>query len=44
VRALDHILHSDGITADRPRALQAGRSDHLAVAIELQVPEGVFGD
>ena len=44
VRALDHILYSDGITADPPRALAAGRSDHLAVAIELQMPEGVFAD
>ena len=44
VRALDHILYSDAITADPPRALAAGRSDHLAVAIELQMPEGVFAD
>lgn len=44
VRALDHILYSDSMIASAPRALAAGRSDHLAVAIELQVPERVFAD
>jgi len=38
VRALDHILCSDGIVADQPRAMVAGRSDHLAIALELSLP------
>jgi endonuclease/exonuclease/phosphatase family metal-dependent hydrolase len=39
VRALDHILCSAGLVADPPQALVAGRSDHLAVALELSIPE-----
>ncbi len=39
VRALDHILCSEGILADPPRALVAGRSDHLAIALEMSLPE-----
>jgi endonuclease/exonuclease/phosphatase family metal-dependent hydrolase len=42
VRSLDHILYSEGIVASAPQALAAGRSDHLAVAIELQLPERVL--
>ena len=38
VRALDHILCSEGLVADQPRALTAGRSDHLAIALELSLP------
>ncbi len=38
VRALDHIVCSDGIATEPPRALIAGRSDHLAVALELSLP------
>jgi endonuclease/exonuclease/phosphatase family metal-dependent hydrolase len=38
VRALDHILCSDGIATETPRALVAGRSDHLAVAVDLSLP------
>jgi endonuclease/exonuclease/phosphatase family metal-dependent hydrolase len=38
VRALDHILYSEGLAADPPRALTAGRSDHLAIALELSLP------
>ena len=37
-RALDHILCSEDLVAEPPRALLAGRSDHLAVALELTVP------
>ncbi|HTD27799.1 MAG TPA: endonuclease/exonuclease/phosphatase family protein [Xanthomonadaceae bacterium] len=39
VRALDHILCSEGLAAGPPRALTAGRSDHLAIALELSLPE-----
>ena len=39
VRALDHILFSEGLSTEQPRALVAGRSDHLAVALELSLPE-----
>jgi endonuclease/exonuclease/phosphatase family metal-dependent hydrolase len=38
VRALDHILCSEDIAAEPPRALPAGRSDHLAIALELALP------
>ena len=38
VRALDHILCSDSLQPGKLRALPAGRSDHLAVEIELQLP------
>ena len=39
VRALDHILYSDGLVAEKPRALAAGRSDHLAIALDVALPE-----
>jgi endonuclease/exonuclease/phosphatase family metal-dependent hydrolase len=39
VRAIDHILCSEGLAVDQPRALTAGRSDHLAIALELALPE-----
>lgn len=38
MRALDHILHSEGLIAAPARALAAGRSDHLAIALELTLP------
>jgi endonuclease/exonuclease/phosphatase family metal-dependent hydrolase len=38
VRALDHILCSEDLVAQPPRALPAGRSDHLAIALELSLP------
>jgi endonuclease/exonuclease/phosphatase family metal-dependent hydrolase len=38
VRALDHILCSGDLLAEPPRALPAGRSDHLAIALELSIP------
>jgi len=37
-RALDHILVSERLMCEAPRALPAARSDHLAVALELTVP------
>jgi endonuclease/exonuclease/phosphatase family metal-dependent hydrolase len=38
VRALDHILCSESLQPGRLRALPAGRSDHLAVEIHVQLP------
>ncbi len=38
VRALDHILCSDSLSPGNLRALPAGRSDHLAVEIQVQLP------
>ncbi|HEY2346801.1 MAG TPA: endonuclease/exonuclease/phosphatase family protein [Xanthomonadaceae bacterium] len=38
VRALDHILCSEGLLADPPQALPAGRSDHLAIALGISIP------
>jgi endonuclease/exonuclease/phosphatase family metal-dependent hydrolase len=37
-RALDLILCSEDIAAEPPRAMPAGRSDHLAIALELTLP------
>lgn len=39
LRALDHILISGELRCMDLRTMPAGRSDHLAVAIELRVPE-----
>lgn len=38
-RAIDHILLGDGLTRHRARALPAAQSDHLALSLELDVPE-----
>lgn len=38
-RAIDHILTSDGLRIGEPRALAAAHSDHLALSVELEVPE-----
>jgi len=38
VRALDHILCSEGLLADPPHVLPAGRSDHLAIALGISLP------
>jgi len=38
VRALDHILCSASLQPGTLRALPAGRSDHLAVEIQVQLP------
>jgi len=40
VKAIDHILCSADLLAEAPKALPAGRSDHLAVGLELALPEG----
>jgi endonuclease/exonuclease/phosphatase family metal-dependent hydrolase len=37
-RSLDHILASEPLLVETPRAFPAARSDHLAVAIDLKVP------
>jgi endonuclease/exonuclease/phosphatase family metal-dependent hydrolase len=44
VRALDHILCSEGLLADPPRAMPAGRSDHLAIALDLSVPQAAASE
>jgi endonuclease/exonuclease/phosphatase family metal-dependent hydrolase len=41
-RAIDHILLGDGLTNHRARALPAAQSDHLALSVELDVPERAF--
>ncbi|WP_170167642.1 endonuclease/exonuclease/phosphatase family protein [Vulcaniibacterium tengchongense] len=38
-RAIDHILVGDGLRASNLRALPAALSDHLALSLELEVPE-----
>lgn len=38
-RAIDHILLSDGLRCQGLRALPAANSDHLAVSLDLDVPE-----
>ena len=38
-RAIDHILVSDSLALHAMRALPAALSDHLALSIELDVPE-----
>lgn len=42
-RALDHILASEPLIADAPRAFPAARSDHLAIALDLKVPLRAIG-
>ena len=37
-RAIDHILVSDGLRADNARAMPAANSDHLALAMDIDVP------
>ena len=38
-RAIDHILLGDGLTRHHARAMPAAQSDHLALSLELDVPE-----
>jgi len=38
-RAIDHILLGDGLTRHHACALPAAQSDHLALSLELDVPE-----
>ena len=37
-RAIDHILVSEGLRADNARAMPAANSDHLALAMDIDVP------
>ncbi len=41
-RAIDHILMTGSLTCEHMRALPAALSDHLALSIELDVPEGAL--
>ena len=38
-RAIDHILVSEGMDYRNVRSVRAARSDHLALALDLQVPQ-----
>ena len=42
-RPIDHILLSDGLHGERLSAHPAARSDHLALSVELDVPEHALG-
>jgi len=41
-RAIDHILIGDGLTCSGTCAMPAARSDHLAISLELDVPESAL--
>jgi len=41
-RGIDHILVTNTLRVERIQALPAARSDHLALAAELEVPESVL--
>jgi endonuclease/exonuclease/phosphatase family metal-dependent hydrolase len=38
-RAIDHILVGDGLKTSNARALPAAQSDHLALSLDLDVPD-----
>ena len=38
-RAIDHILVGDGLRSSNARALPAAQSDHLALSLDLDVPD-----
>ncbi|WP_407353042.1 endonuclease/exonuclease/phosphatase family protein [Luteimonas sp. R10] len=38
-RAIDHVLVTGALTCEKMRAMPAALSDHLALSVELQVPE-----
>ncbi|MFC0679490.1 endonuclease/exonuclease/phosphatase family protein [Lysobacter korlensis] len=42
LRAIDHILVADGLRCAEPRALAAAQSDHLALSLQLDVPEAAL--
>jgi endonuclease/exonuclease/phosphatase family metal-dependent hydrolase len=42
-RAIDHILVGEGLSCAGLRAVPAAGSDHLALSVELALPEGVLG-
>lgn len=41
-RAIDHILISEDLVADDPRAVPAANSDHLALAMNIDVPDSAL--
>jgi endonuclease/exonuclease/phosphatase family metal-dependent hydrolase len=41
-RAIDHILVGSGLNCSLPRAIPAAYSDHLALAINIEVPLSIF--
>jgi endonuclease/exonuclease/phosphatase family metal-dependent hydrolase len=41
-RAIDHILVGDGLRTYNERALPAAQSDHLALSLELEVPDAAL--
>lgn len=41
-RAIDHILISDGLTCSGAQAMAAAHSDHLALSLELDVPDAAL--
>ncbi|HEY4556418.1 MAG TPA: endonuclease/exonuclease/phosphatase family protein, partial [Lysobacter sp.] len=42
LRAIDHILIGDGLRCSDTCALAAAQSDHLALSLQLEVPERVL--
>ena len=42
LRAIDHILIGDGLRCSDARALAAAQSDHLALSLQLDVPESAL--
>ncbi|MGV8941955.1 MAG: endonuclease/exonuclease/phosphatase family protein [Lysobacter sp.] len=42
-RAIDHILISDGLGCSGAQAMSAAQSDHLALSLELDVPDKALG-
>ena len=41
-RAIDHILLSEGLRGDNARAMPAANSDHLALAMDIDVPHSAL--
>jgi len=41
-RAIDHILIADGLACAGMRAMPAAWSDHLALSVDLDVPESLL--
>lgn len=41
-RAIDHILIGDGLSASDTRAVPAAQSDHLALSLQLDVPDSAL--
>jgi len=41
-RKYDHILISDSLLLKKTRVLDHTHSDHLPIAVEIELPEGVY--